>query len=98
MRGAHLLFSRGSEMVSVFSLPSHCMGSTTPGAQYEGVVDGDAVAGFSRQGAAYAVVGSNSAGPSMSVQTSASIRDSLFGAFDPATCGEASTGGLDELD
>jgi hypothetical protein len=95
--GSHLLFARGNEMVSVFSLPSHCMGGVTPGAQYEGLVDGHPVAGFSRQGAAYAVVGSN-ASPSMSVQTVASIRDSLFSAFDPATCGESSTGGLDELD
>jgi hypothetical protein len=97
LRGSHLLFARGNDTVSLFSLPAHCMSGVTPGAQYDGLVDGHPVAGFSRQGAVYAVVGST-AGPSMSVQTVASIRDSLFSVFDPATCGESSTGGLDELD
>jgi hypothetical protein len=86
-RGAHLLFVRGGEMVSVFSLPSSCMSAVPPRALFEGSVKGHPVAGFTRGGAVYAVVGS-SPGASMTQAAVTSIRDSLFGQFEPASCGE----------
>ena len=94
LRGSHLLFARGDQMVSLFSLPSTCMSGVAPGAQFEGMVDGSPVAGFARSGAVYAVVGSSSgagpdAGSAPSLETITSIRDGLFGRFDIG-CSEGS--------
>ncbi|MDQ3440118.1 MAG: hypothetical protein M3478_07185 [Planctomycetota bacterium] len=94
LRGAHLLFARGEEMVSVFSLPSSCMLGVAPGAQFDGTVQGHAVSGFSRGGAVYGII-SSSPNASSTSATVTSIRDSLFGQFDPATCGEVDPTDLD---
>ena len=92
LQGAHLMFARGDELISVFSLPTSCMTGVQPGARFDGTVQGHQVAGFSRGGAIYAVVASSPAG-SLRADTVNLIRDGLFGQFDPATCGD--TGGLD---
>ena len=87
LRGSHLLFARGDERVSVFSLPSSCMMGVPPGAHFDGTAQGHPVAGFSRGGAVYAVVGSS---PNATVTPAVvmSIRDGFFGQFDPTMCGE----------
>ena len=89
LHGAHLVFVRGEETISVFSLPASCMMGVLPGAQFDGAVQGHQVAGFSRGGAIYAVVASSPTG-SVTADMVNTIRDGLFGQFDPATCGEAS--------
>ena len=43
-RWSDLLFARGNETVSLFSLPASCMTGVAAGAQYEGTVDQHAVA------------------------------------------------------
>lgn len=85
-RGAHLLFARGDQTVSVFALPGSCMSGMAPGAQYEGMVDGSPVAGFARSGALYGVVGT-SPGNGLSLDAIKGIRDGLFIEFDLG-CGE----------
>ena len=90
LRGSHLLFVRGNESISVFSLPSSCMMGIPPGAQFEGPVQGHPVAGFSRGGAVYAFVGSSPAA-SLTTEALTAIRDGFFSQFDPATCGEIDT-------
>ena len=90
LRGSHLLFVRGDESISVFSLPSSCMMGIPPGAQFEGPVQGHPVAGFSRGGAVYAFVGSSPAA-SLTTEALTAIRDGFFSQFDPATCGEIDT-------
>jgi len=96
VRAAHLLFGKGNDTISVFSLPAHCMGGCSVGAQYDGAVDGHPVAGFARGGAAYAMIGSSPSG-ALSTQALVSMRDGLFGTFNVEGCGEG-TGGLDLLD
>ena len=90
LRGSHLLFVRGDESISVFSLPSSCMMGIRPGAQFEGPVQGQPVAGFSRGGAVYAFVGS-SAGASLTTEAVTAIRDGFFSQFDPESCGDIHT-------
>jgi hypothetical protein len=83
LRGAHLLFARGDQTISVFSLPASCMNGVAPGAQYEGMVDNHAIAGFARPGAVYAVIGAGSgAGPSPSLEAVMVVRDMLLQAFE----------------
>ena len=88
LQGAHLVFVRGEETISVFSLPASCMMGVRPGAHFDGTVQGHQVAGFSRGGAIYAVVASSPTGPVKSGMVN-SIRDGLFGQFDPLTCGDS---------
>jgi hypothetical protein len=92
LRGSHLLFARGDETISLFSLPSHCMSGARAGAQFDGLVNGSPVAGFARSGAVYAVVGSSPTS-SLSLEAVAGIRDTLFNVFD-TNCGDE---GLAEL-
>ncbi len=82
LRGAHLMFARGDQTISIFSLPSSCMTGVAPGAQYEGTVDDHPVAGFARPGTVYAVIGSSGAGPSPALASVVGIRDTLLSAFD----------------
>lgn len=86
LRGAHLLFARGDQTMSVFSLPASCMSGVAPGAQYEGTVNGHAVAGFARAGAVYAVVGSSSSA-ALPLDAVTAIRDGLYSRFEIG-CGE----------
>jgi hypothetical protein len=95
-RAAHLLFGKGNDIVSVFSLPSDCMSGCAVGAQFDGMYQGHPVAGFARSGASYALMGSSPSG-ALSAQSLASMRDALFGTFSVEGCGEG-TGGLDLLD
>lgn len=83
LRGAHLLFARDDQMISVFSLPSSCMAGVAPGAEYEGTVDNHPVAGFARPGTVYAIVGSSDgAEPPVSLEAVTAIRDALLSACD----------------
>jgi hypothetical protein len=63
-QGAHLLFARGSDRISIFSLPAphNCAHGTSP--LYREAVDGHAVTGFVFGGSVYGVVGSGSSGSS----------------------------------
>ncbi|MEO6435604.1 MAG: hypothetical protein ABIP55_07560 [Tepidisphaeraceae bacterium] len=58
-KAAHLLFARGGEMVSIFSLPApaSCQKSS-----YSMFVSGHPLAGFTRDGTLYCVVGSATSG------------------------------------
>lgn len=58
---AHLLFARGGEVISVFSLPPPPLCSSG-GATYEELRDHHALAGFVHGGALYCVVGSRASG------------------------------------
>ena len=86
LRGSHLMFARGDQTVSVFSLPSHCMGGVSPGAMFQGQVDQRPVAGFAQRGAVYAVVGSSASG-SLPLDAVVGIRDGLFDPFTDIGCG-----------
>lgn len=83
LRGAHLMFAKGDQTISIFSLPSSCMTGVPPGAQYEGTVDDYPVAGFARPGTVYAVIGSSGgAGQPPALASVVGIRDTLLSAFD----------------
>ena len=96
-RGSQVLFAHGDETVSLFSLPLQCTGGCSANSTFEAMVDGHPVAGFSRPGVAYALVGSSPSG-SLSLASMTAIRDALFGAFDTGGACGISTGGLEELD
>ncbi|MGB7160718.1 MAG: hypothetical protein WBD40_21825 [Tepidisphaeraceae bacterium] len=85
LRGSHLLFARGDQSVSLFSLPTHCMAGAPAGSVYAGVVGNHPMAGFARGGGVYSVVGSSPTG-SLSLEAIVSIRDGLLGLFDPGGC------------
>ena len=91
-RASHLLFSRGNQSVSLFSLPATCAGGPPNGSVFQGMVNDHPVAGFSRNGGVYAVVGSAAGGASLSVDTVSAIRNSLMGLFEPGGCTGDTTG------
>jgi hypothetical protein len=83
-QASHLLFTRGDATISIYSLPLHCT-ELAAGSEFEGMLDGQPVAGFARPGALYGVVGSGPAG-TMSLETVTAIRDALLSQFQPGEC------------
>ena len=93
-RAAHLVFSRGQQTVSLFSMPPLCMQGVHPGGVFEGTTDNRHIAGFAIGGGVYSVVG-YSRDASLSLNDVVSLRDALRALFvDPLGCGEESSGAV----
>ncbi|MBC8107466.1 MAG: anti-sigma factor [Anaerolineae bacterium] len=62
VRTAHLLFKRGEQSLSIFSIPGKAVYSPQDGAQYQVTVDQHPIAGFVRGTTMYCVVGKSAKG------------------------------------
>jgi hypothetical protein len=54
----HLVFTSGSDALSVFSLPKDCMPNAADGTEFEAVSNGHPIVGFVRDNAVFCLVGS----------------------------------------
>jgi hypothetical protein len=84
-QGSHLLYQRGPQKVSVYTLPASAAPSCSADAIINGGMPTHPVAGFTHGGAFYAVVGSSSNG-SITAGDVQSIRDTLRGTVPGAAC------------
>ncbi len=57
-RSGHLVFTSGSDALSVFSLPKDAMPGVADGTEFEAVSDGHPIVGFVRDNAVFCLVGS----------------------------------------
>jgi hypothetical protein len=83
-KSAHLLYRRGKETLSVFSISAQSAGVADAAWQYAGQVSGHDLAGFSHDGAIYCVVAYNPSGPAAS-STVQSLREQLEDRMDFTT-------------
>ena len=76
-RSAHLIYASGDAFVSVFSLPSTCIGESCRNYPTELAMDGHPMAGFVQDGAFYCVVASTAGKTLVSLEEVRTLRDHL---------------------
>jgi hypothetical protein len=58
----HLVFAKGEEVISVYTLPASVAPTATNGSHFEATTDGHPIAAFARDGGLFCLVGSGPAG------------------------------------
>lgn len=87
---AHLLYTRGQDSISVFSIPAAVLyaGDATDGTEYSQVEQGHPVSGFIQGGAVHCLVGRSASG-SLTLQEVKRLRDQVRRHFSPAVSSAA---------